>query len=215
MKILIGTTNPSKVNWFQKLLSQYNTEFITLRDIGVTDEPAENGKTPGENAVIKANFYGQFFDRVICNDSGLYFDAIPMNDPRQPGLHVRTPCGKRLDDEEMIEYYSGLIKKLGGKVLAYYMNGIAVYNCGKVSSFTDTKEKLRHSAFYMTDKPSPLRHAGWPLDSLSLNRHTGAYFVENSNADVSDADTSGADKIIIDEYQRRMIRFLAEALELM
>lgn len=50
MKILIGTTNPSKVNRFQKLLSQYNTEFITLRDIGVTDEPAENGKTPEENA---------------------------------------------------------------------------------------------------------------------------------------------------------------------
>lgn len=126
MKILIGTTNPSKVNRFQKLLSQYNTESITLRDIGVTDEPAENGKTPEENAVIKAKFYGQFFDRVICNDSGLYFDAIPMDDPRQPGLHVRTPCGKRLNDEEMIEYYSGLIKKRGGRVLSCYVTGTYV-----------------------------------------------------------------------------------------
>ena len=34
----------------------------------------------------------------------------------------------RLSDEEMIEYYSNLIGELGGKVSAYYLDGIAVYN---------------------------------------------------------------------------------------
>ena len=102
MKILIGTTNPAKVERFQKLLHQYDAELITLNDIRVAGEPEENGRTPEENAVLKAEFYGQYSDRVICNDSGLYFDALPMDDPRQPGLHIRSPRGKRLDDEEMI-----------------------------------------------------------------------------------------------------------------
>ena len=98
---------------------------------------------------------------------------------------------------------------MGGRVLAYYVDGMAVYNCGKISSFTDTEEKLRHSAFYMADTPSPLRRPGWPLDSLSLNRHTGSYFTEHNSA-LEDH----ADEIIIDEYRRHMIRFLAESLGL-
>ncbi len=43
----------------------------------------------------------------------------------------------RLSDEEMIEYYSNLIGELGGKVSAYYLDGIAVYNNGRISSFMD------------------------------------------------------------------------------
>lgn len=57
------------------------------------------------NAVLKARFYGGYFDRVICNDSGLYLDGLALDDERQPGLNIRSPRGKRLDDEEMIEYY--------------------------------------------------------------------------------------------------------------
>ena len=70
---------------------------------GVFDNPQETGKTPMENAMIKAAFYGRYADAVICADSGLYFDALALDDPRQPGLQIRTPGGeKRLDDEEMI-----------------------------------------------------------------------------------------------------------------
>lgn len=90
--------------------------------MGITQEPKESGKNPEENAIIKAKYYGKFFDIVICNDSGLYFDSLSLDDSRQPGLNIRTPegCG-RLDDEAMIKYYSGLMHSLGGKVLAYYL----------------------------------------------------------------------------------------------
>lgn len=112
MKVLIGTTNPSKVKRFEGFLNDCNIEFYTLKDLGIFTEPKEN-------AIIKAKYYGHFFDVVICNDSGLYFDELPMEDSRQPGLNIRTPQGsKRLDDEEMIDYYSDLIHSLGGKVLA-------------------------------------------------------------------------------------------------
>ena len=128
MKILIGTTNPSKISRFEGFLSGCDVEFYTLRDLKIEAEPMEIGKDPRENAEIKARFYGQFFDVVICNDSGLYFDCLPLDDPRQPGLNIRTPNGReRMSDEESIEYYSSLVHTLGGRVLAYYVDGIAVY----------------------------------------------------------------------------------------
>lgn len=119
MKVLIGTTNPAKVMRFEEFLPDSGIEFLTLKDLGITAEPEESGGSPEENARIKAKFYGQFCDHVICNDSGLYFDGISMDDPRQPGLKIRTPQGRRLDDEEMIQYYSALLHRLGGRRLAY------------------------------------------------------------------------------------------------
>ena len=208
VKVLLGTTNPSKIERFSFLLRVYDIEFLTLNDICVKDEPEETGGTPEENAIIKAAFYGKYFDSVICSDSGLYFKELDTLDKHQPGLKIRTPMGQnRLSDEEMIEYYSRLIKSLGGKVSAYYLNGIAVYHKGKVSSFMDIKTAQETSIFDMIDKPSPLRFPGWPLDSLSINRETGLYFVE---AKVN----KSKENIIKGDYERRIVNFLKSSLEL-
>lgn len=209
MKVLIGTTNPSKVNRFKKLLAGCDIEFCTLKDLAITGEPEEAGRTPEENAIIKARYYGNFFDTVICNDSGLYFDALPLEDSRQPGLNIRTPEGsERLDDEAMIKYYSRLIHSLGGKVLAYYLDGIAVYHKGVIHSFMENSEATRVSAFYMVDTPSDKRHEGWPLDSLSMNRNTMTYFVEKGD---NKYDTT-EENIMLGEYRKRLIRFLKDSL---
>ena len=210
-KILIGTTNPSKIQRFIQLLSGYAAEFCTLKDLNITKEPEERGHTPRENAVLKARFYGQYFDSVICNDSGLYFDELAPGDPRQPGLNIRTPNGlPRFDDEEMINYYSELIHSLGGKVLAYYLDGIAVYHKGKIYSYMEDTAITRENAFYMIDRPSPRRQPGWPLDSISLYRDSLTYFVdeENENSDEDD------DEIVPAEHKKRLVDFLAESLSL-
>lgn len=211
MRILIGTTNPSKVTRFKTLLADYDVEFLTLSDLGITAEPSEGGKTPEENAKIKAAFYGQYFDRVICNDSGLYLDSLPLDDPRQPGLNVRTPNGgPRLNDEEMIKHYTALAESLGGRVLAYYLDGIAVFCNGKISSFMENSEATRASAFYMIGTPSERRQPGWPLNSLSLNRNTLTYFSEAGNNRYDTTEES----VIIGEYRKRLVAFLKEAFEL-
>lgn len=211
MKVLLGTTNPSKVKRFAEFLDGCDVEFYTLKDLEITDEPEEMGSTPEENAIIKAKFYGQYFDVVICNDSGLYFDELPLDDPRQPGLNIRTPQGsKRLDDEEMITYYSDLVRSLGGKVLAYYLDGIAVYNHGKVYSFMDKEGNVRIDAFYMVDVPSNKRHEGWPLDSLSMNRNTMTYFVDKGNNIYDDVE----ENIMVGEYRKRVVSFLKTALNI-
>ena len=208
MKVLLGTTNPSKVTRFAEFLSDCGIEFLTLKDLNITAEPPETGATVEENARIKAKFYGQFCDRVICNDSGLYFDSIPLDDHRQPGLNIRAPYGKRLDDEEMVSHYAALVHSLGGKVLAYYLDGIAVYNHGNLSTYLDEKGKL--AAFYMVDTPSANRHPGWPLDSLSVNKNTMTYFVDHGN-NIYDPVK---EQIVVGQYRQRVVEFLKESLGL-
>lgn len=211
MKILIGTTNPSKIPRFEGFLEGCDVEFYTLNDLNIKGEPEEIGKTPIENAEIKARYYGQFFDVVICNDSGLYFDCLPLDDPRQPGLNIRTPGGiRRMTDEESIDYYSKLVHSLGGKVLAYYMDGIAVYNNGEVFTFMETPEASRAKAFYMVDTPSEKRHDGWPLDSLSINVNTNTRFVDGGN-NIYDPVK---ENIMIGKYRSRVIEFLKNSLSL-
>ena len=206
MKVLIGTTNPAKVKRFAEFLPDQGIEFLTLKDLHITDEPRETGSDPEQNARIKAAFYGQFCDRVICNDSGLYFDCLPLDDPRQPGLNIRTPQGRRMDDEEMIVYYGELIESLGGRVLAYYLDGIAVYREGQVESWLDEQGKA--AAFYMVSRPSENRHPGWPLDSLSVNRNTMTYFVDHGNNIYDKVE----ENIMVGRYRQRVVAFLKRAL---
>ena len=208
MKVLLGTTNPSKVIRFENLLIGQKIEFLTLNDLKITSEPNEIGKNPEENAIIKAKFYSQYFDVVICNDSGLYFEELDILDKRQPGLNIRTPNREnRLNDEEMIEYYSNLISSLGGKVSAYYLDGIAVFNKGKMYSFMDNEEVTKTDSFYMISTPSNKRHQGWPLDSLSIVKSTNLYFVDSR-------ESESKDNIFINEYRKKVTKFLLESLEL-
>ena len=204
-KVLVGTTNPSKAAYFKDLLSECDVHLVTLRDLGITQEPQENGATPEENALIKADFYGRYADYVLCADSGLYFDALDLLDPRQPGLNIRTPGGcARLNDEQMIAHYTQLVHNLGGKMLAYYLDGAAVYARGKVYGFQATREEAMSWAFYMTDKPSCWRREGWPLDTLSVALD-GKYFLDPARPRFPQA-TSG--------YRPRLKAFLMEKFEL-
>ena len=207
MKILLGTTNLAKIRRFTDLLSEYDAELITLYDLHIHGEPEENGKTPVENAVQKASFYSKYCDSVLCEDSGLYFKNLPMDDPKQPGLHIRSPHGKRLEDEEMIAYYACLVRQMGGKQLAGYVDGIAVYHCGEMKTFLDDRE---NEGFYLVDLVHPKRHPGWPLDSISVDRETGRYFVDEAPVQemVNDLviQSSG--------YRQRLTEFLVGAFGL-
>ena len=206
MKVLIGTTNVSKKERFSALLADKKVEIVTPEQCNIKDEPEESGKTPEENACLKVAFYGQYCDIVICNDSGLYFKELPIDDPRQPGLNIRTPMGKkRLSDEEMISYYGELIRTLGGNVEAFYLDGVAVL-CNKQLYTYMNQESALQKSFYMVDTPSEKRREGWPLDSLSISKKTGRYFVDRRDSE--------PDNIVTDEYRNRLRAFLCNALNL-
>ncbi len=204
MQVLIGTTNPSKLKLFEDVLRGYPIEFVTLRDLGIDTEPVEMGATPEENAAVKARFYGRYADYVICNDAGLYFDKLELDDPRQPGLHIRTPYGVRLDDEQMIEHYSRLVHELGGQVLAYYLDAFAVKTPEGIHTYMKSRSDAREAAFWMMDTPVAQRRPGWPLDSLSKELDNTSFMEEGVELKPS---TTG-------ETKKAWVRFLISALGL-
>lgn len=206
MQVLIGTTNPSKAKYFEALLEGTGAQCVTLRDLNITQEPQETGSTPLENARIKAEFYSRYAEAVICADSGLYFDGLPFGEPRQPGLHIRTPQGrKRLNDDEMIEYYAQLVHSLGGKLRAYYMDAMALSIRGVLHDFEATREEALAWAFDMVDVPCVWRREGWPLDSLSLEEG-GYYFLDPNRPKPSFPQEKAG-------YRARLKAFLREKLK--
>ena len=180
-KILFATGNPAKAERFSKSLLEKGIEILTLKDIDVEIDVEENGKNAIENALIKARAFSKVVDiPVMAMDDNLYLDNVP--DENQPGTLVRRVNGKRLSDEEMIEHYTGLVKKFGteGKLNCRWVYGMAVISNGKENTYTWNKDD-----FYMVEKPSEKRNPGYPLNSISINKKMNTYFTDITEDDKS------------------------------
>ena len=126
MKLLFGTGNQAKLSAMKHRLEKIGIELIGLSDLKAEGKSIpkvlENGNTPLENARLKAMAYYEAFQMPVFScDSGLYFDNVP--DEVQPGVHVRNVNGKCLSDQEMMEYYAGLVRQYGN-LIAKYRNAI-------------------------------------------------------------------------------------------
>lgn len=180
MKLLYGTGNPAKLSAMQSRLKQLDIELIGLNDLRnegkALPKIVENGKTPLENARRKAMAYYEVFHMPVFScDSGLYFDNVP--DEIQPGVHVRNVNGKCLSDDEMIDYYSGLVK-IYGNLVARYKNAIC-FVLDDVHIYEAMEPSMESEKFILTDKPhSRIRKEGFPLDSLSLDIRTKEYYYD-------------------------------------
>lgn len=183
MKILYGTTNQAKFNLMKTVADALDFELIGLNDLGkplpVVDEC---GKDPLDNAEIKAKtYYGAFGMPVFSCDSGLYFDGLA--DEHQPMTHIRRVNGRELSDEEMTEYYAGLSKAHGGKLVGRYRNDVHfIYD--KNNIFSSMDDGLASAPFILSSVPHEKKVAGFPLDRLSIDIKTGKYYYDMSKADV-------------------------------
>lgn len=180
MKLLYGTGNLAKLSAMRNRLEQLDIELIGLNDLRVegknVPEVKEDGNTPLENARLKAMAYYEAFQiPVFSCDSGLYFDNVP--DEVQPGVHVRNVNGKCLSDDEMIDYYSGLVKAYGNLV-ARYRNAIC-FVMDNTHIYETMEPSMESEKFILTDKPhSTVRKEGFPLDSISLDIKTNKYYYD-------------------------------------
>ena len=209
-KILLGTTNPAKADYFAHILAGYDVSFLTLRDLDIRKIPDEAGGSPLENARTKAAWYGQFWDYVIAQDAALYIRELALDDPRQPGLTVRRRSdGHVMTDEEAIEHYAALARELGGRMTCWYQEGYAVANHGRVAGFMDDGAINDVYRFYMVNKPYPSYTPGWPLDSISIWPATGRYFTEDRERYLSTVD-----QVLARDYAQARLRFLVESLGL-
>ena len=180
MKLLYGTGNLAKLSAMRNRLEQLDIELIGLNDLRaegkIIPEVIEDGNTPLENARLKAMAYYEAFQiPVFSCDSGLYFDNVP--DEVQPGVHVRNVNGKCLSDDEMIDYYSGLVK-IYGNLVARYRNAIC-FVMDDTHIYEAMEPSMESEKFILTDKPhSTIRKEGFPLDSISLDIKTNKYYYD-------------------------------------
>lgn len=198
-KILFATGNESKGKRFSNGLMNHNIEVVTLKDMENVVDVVENGSTAIENAIIKAKaYYDRYKMPTMAMDDTLYLSNVP--DDKQPGLFVRRVNGKRLSDEEMLDYYINLVKDYGtnGKITARWKYGLAVINDGKISTYEWSKED-----FYLTSKKSDKIHNGYPLDSISINKTLNKYFT----------DITIEEKELIKQNEDHVIDFIVKSFE--
>jgi XTP/dITP diphosphohydrolase len=75
--ILVGTNNAHKVGEIAALLAPAGLRVTTPRELGIAEEPIEDGATFEENALIKARFSaGRSGLPALADDSGLIVDAL-------------------------------------------------------------------------------------------------------------------------------------------
>lgn len=193
MKILYGTTNKAKLQAMRTALESFDIELIGLGDID-SELPSidENGKTPLENAEIKAKAYFEVFHiPVFSCDSGLYFDEL--QEEEQPGLHVRRINGKELTDDEMIQYYSSLAESHGGRITGRYRNAI-YFILDENHHYSSMDMSIATEPFILGTEPHSKRVEGFPLDSLSIDIETGRYYYDLGVKDVSTSVDDGVRK---------------------
>lgn len=177
MKVLFATTNPAKVKKYKELLKEKGVELITIKELDFKLPIDENGKDAIENAYIKAKtYYDKTKIPTIGMDNNLFIEELP--EEKQPGTHVRRINSKELNDEEMIEYYTNLVKENGGKLTAKWVYGMVICSKRGVNKFTWSKDH-----FYLVDKPCEKRNLGYPLDSMTIVPEFNKYLVELTEAD--------------------------------
>ena len=163
-KLLFATGNQSKAKRFSKGLLEKGIEVLSLKDLGIHLDIKEDGTDAIENALIKARAcYEKEHMPVIGMDDTLYMEGVPSD--KQPGLYVRRVNGKTLSDEEMLDYYTQLVKEYGidGKANCKWIYGLALINeKGEESTYTWDKDN-----FYMVDTKSLKMNPGYPLNSIS------------------------------------------------
>ncbi len=188
--VLFATSNPAKVKKYADRLKMKNIDLLTLKDIDVDVDIEENGKNALENAYIKAKGYFDATNIVtIGMDNNLFIEELPKE--KQPGTHVRRVNGKRLTDDEMIEYYTGLVKEYGEKLTAKWVYGMVIYDGIKKKEYSWSKGN-----FYFVDKPCEKRNPGYPLDSITIMPKYNKYLVELDEREKKDKDDNNDDDVI-------------------
>ena len=103
MKILIATKNPGKFKGIQETLQAFDAEFVSLEDMGITEDFDEVGESFADIALGKARFYHALSGLpTVADDSGIIVEAIMG----ELGLKTRRwGAGANSSDEEWLRVF--------------------------------------------------------------------------------------------------------------
>lgn len=107
-KLLIATTNPAKIQEYRELIGD-RAQILTPKDLGITEQPEEDGEIFAENSLLKSNFYWQRAHiPTLADDGGLEIDALGG----QPGVHSHRIDGVERSDEDLIAAVLERVRKV-------------------------------------------------------------------------------------------------------
>jgi XTP/dITP diphosphohydrolase len=108
-KLLIATTNKGKIAEIGNFLSDIPVQLVSLRDVGITEEVIETGKTYEENSKLKALTYAKLSGLpAVSDDGGIEIDALGG----EPGVHSKYWAGPEGKDEAIIEKMKKVAQEL-------------------------------------------------------------------------------------------------------
>ena len=111
-KLIFATTNEGKMKEIRMILADLGMEILSLKDLEITVDIEENGKTFEENAVIKAKAISELTgEMVLADDSGLEVDYMD----KAPGVYSARYAGVHGDYEannkKLLEKLNGVKEK--------------------------------------------------------------------------------------------------------
>lgn len=156
-QLLIATGNPAKFSDIKSALSDLPFSFVSLNDLGITEEYDEIGKTFEENAKQKALFYAKKSGLpTIADDGGLEINALNG----EPGVKTRRWIdGIEATDEQLVKYTLIRLKNKNRSAQLRAVLCLALPN-GKTYL---VEGKIRGE---IAQTPYPKYKEGFPFDAL-------------------------------------------------
>ncbi len=130
MKIIFATHNQGKVEELREIFADTNAEILSMEDVGITEDPVEDGNTFEENATKKAVFVSEKMEQkdwVIGDDSGVCIKALGG----APGVFSARWIGEGVPGEKIAAYTLARLRGVPSDERSAY------FECAMVLVFPD------------------------------------------------------------------------------
>lgn len=170
-KLLIATRNEGKLKEISSFLSDLPIEISSLKDVGITDDFEEKGKSYKDNSQQKALFFAKISNLpTIADDGGIEIDALNG----APGIKSRRWLGEKTTDQKILEHMAKVAKQLKNNRCAFFKTVIALaLPNGKVWSVDGEVEGI------IAEKPYMRLLKGYPYRSFFYLPKIKKYYHED------------------------------------
>ena len=175
-KLLIGSSNPTKISHYQKYFSDLPLTLVSPRELGLAGEPEETGETIEQNAMIKADYYFQHSGLpTLADDAGFSIPALGGF----PGVRSKRFAGRGMADEEIIAGILERMKDLQAGRRRASMDLVVALRLSPTEAHTATARIEGH----VPEQPFGKRMARFPYRSLLFVDSLGKWFYDIDSED--------------------------------
>lgn len=130
-KIIVATTNSSKVERMKRLFKNTDYEIVSIKEYGSNiPEPEETAETPEGIAMQKLTHYAKYLPAntlILSQDDTIKLENIREED--DPKMHIKKPVIEKYGEftaQNAAKYYSELAHKYGGTIPITFNYGNAL-----------------------------------------------------------------------------------------